>query len=319
MKKVNYLRISVTDRCNLNCFYCRISENCHYVTPSEILSYEEILEVVKAANDLGINRIRLTGGEPLMRKDLTQLVRMLSSECALIDLTITTNGVLLSEFARELKNCGLHRVNVSLDTLSRKSYKKITGKDKIDKVLVGIETAVKVGLTPVKINTVLMRGINEDEICEIAGLARKNVIIPRFIELMPIGGIKWDDLFLPISTVRQKLEDKGSFHFCEVEKGSGPAKYYRAGDNTIGLISPISEKFCAACNRIRMTSQGELRPCLAIDYQIPLKQTIRSGKNKKEIKKQLKKLIGKAIDEKPHGYYWDVGTKTFSQMSAIGG
>jgi cyclic pyranopterin phosphate synthase len=319
MKKVNYMRISVTDRCNLNCFYCRISENCHYVEPSEILSYEEILQVVKAANDLGIDRIRLTGGEPLMRKDLPQLVRMLSSECELRDLTITTNGVFLSEFANELKNCGLHRVNVSLDTLSRRSYREITGKDRIDQVLEGIETAVKVGLTPVKINTVLMRGFNDDEICEISRLARKDVIIPRFIELMPMGGIKWEDYFLPIDKVRQQLEDKGSFHPCEVGKGSGPAKYYRAGDNIIGLISPISEKFCAICNRIRMTSQGELRPCLAIDYQIPLKQTIRGKKNKKEIEKQLKKLIGKAIDEKPHGYHWDVGTKTLSQMSIIGG
>jgi cyclic pyranopterin phosphate synthase len=319
MTQVNYLRISVTDRCNLNCFYCRISEHYHYVKPSEILSFEEILEVVKAANGLGINRIRLTGGEPLMRKNLPHLVQMLSSECELSDLAITTNGVFLSQFARELKECGLRRINVSLDTLSRTCYEEITGKDKIDQVLEGIQTAVKVGLTPVKINTVLMRGFNDDEILEIARLAKKDEIIPRFIELMPMGGIKWDDLFLPISKVRQQLEGEFDLHPCEVRKGSGPAKYYKAGDNVIGLISPISSKFCAACNRIRMTSQGELRPCLAIDYQIPLKQTVRGGIKKKEIEKQLKKLIRKAIDEKPDGYPWDLGTRTQSWMSAIGG
>jgi cyclic pyranopterin phosphate synthase len=319
MNQVDYLRISVTDRCNLNCFYCKISEKCRYVEPSEILSYEEILEVAKAANDLGIDRIRLTGGEPLMRKDLPRLLRMLSSECELSDLTITTNGVFLSEYARELKNSGLHRVNVSLDTLSRRRYREITGKDRVDRVLKGIEAAVKEGLTPVKINTVLMRGFNEDEICEIAGLARNDVIIPRFIELMPMGGVNWENVFLPVSEVRQKLEENGGFLPCEAGRGSGPAKYFRTGDSIIGMIAPISRKFCAACNRIRMTSQGELRPCLASDYQIPLKQTIRSGKNRKAIEKQLKELIGKAIVEKPHGYHWDVGTKTVSQMSAIGG
>jgi cyclic pyranopterin phosphate synthase len=319
MNKVNYLRISVTDRCNLDCLYCRISEHYNYVKPSEILSFEEVLQVAKAANKLGIDRIRLTGGEPLMRRNLPHLVQMLSSECELSDLTITTNGVFLSQFAHELKNCGLHRVNVSLDTLSRTRYKEITGKDRIDQVLEGIRTAVKVGLTPVKINTVLMRGVNDDEILEIAKLARKDEIIPRFIEFMPIGGIKWDDLFLPISRVRQQLECELSLHSGEVIKGSGPAKYYKVGDNVIGLISPISKKFCAACNRIRMTSQGELRPCLAIDYQIPLKQTIKGRKNKKEIEKQLKKLIMKAIVEKPAECPWDLGTRTQSQMSTIGG
>ena len=319
MNQVNYLRISVTDRCNLNCFYCRLSEHYNYVKPSEILSFEEIVEVAKVANELGIDRIRLTGGEPIMRKNLPQLVQMLSSECELSDLAITTNGVFLSQFANELKNCGLHRVNVSLDTLSRTCYKKITGKDRIDQVLGGIQSAVKVGLTPVKINTVLMRGFNDHEILEIARLAKKDKIIPRFIELMPMGDIKWNDLFLPISKVRQQLEDEFSLHPCEVRKGSGPAKYYKAGDNVIGVIPPISKKFCATCNRIRMTAQGELRPCLAIDYQIPLKQTLRGGKNKREIEKQLKKLIRKAIDEKPNEYSWDLGNKTQSQMSTIGG
>jgi cyclic pyranopterin phosphate synthase len=319
MTRVNYLRVSVTDRCNLNCFYCRISEHCHYVSPGEILSFEEILAVAKAANGLGIDRMRLTGGEPLMRKNLPHLVRMLSSECELRDLTMTTNGVLLSQFAHELKDCGLHRINVSLDTLSRSGYEEISGKDRLGQVLEGIETAVEAGLTPVKINTVLMRGFNDDEIVEIARLARKDEIIPRFIELMPMGGIKWDHLFLPISKVRQQLENEFDLHPCKVRKGSGPATYYRAGDKIIGLISPISNKFCAACNRMRMTSQGELRPCLAHDYQIPLKQTIRGGKEAREIENQLKKLIRKAIAEKPDEYPWELGTRTRSRMSAIGG
>jgi cyclic pyranopterin phosphate synthase len=319
MNQVNYLRISVTDRCNLNCFYCRISAHYYYVKPSEILSFEEILEVTKAANQLGIDRIRLTGGEPLMRKNFPQLVKMLSTECELSDLAITTNGVFLSQFANELKNCGLQRVNVSLDTLSRTCYKEITGQDSLDQVLEGIQTAVEVGLTPVKINTVLMRGYNDDEILEIARLAKKDEIIPRFIELMPMGGINWDDLFLPISKVFQQLDGEFSLHPCEVTKGSGPAKYYKAGDNIVGLISPISKNFCAACNRIRMTAQGELRPCLAIDYQIPLKHTLRGCKYIRENKKHLKNLMRKAIDEKTREYPWHLGNKIQSKMSTIGG
>lgn len=316
---VNYLRISVTDRCDLNCSYCGANHRIDYAPPEEILSFEEILEVINAATELGIDRIRLTGGEPLIRKELPKLVGMISQNCDISDLSLTTNGTLLEKYAEELKDNGLHRVNVSLDTLSRERFKSLTGKDKLHPVLDGIKRAVEVGLTPVKINTVLMRGFNQDEIVEIANLASEDELIPRFIELMPVGTDRWEELYLPADQAVSKLETKIGLTPTQTTKGNGPANYYNTANGIIGFISPLSHKFCSKCNRIRMTAQGELRPCIAYNSHIPLKEALRRKGSEQEIKENLKGLIKETIAKKPNGHPWDGGIKTDSEMSILGG
>lgn len=319
MNKVDYLRISVTDRCNLNCTYCRASDRIDYVLPEEILSFEEILQVIQAANELGIDRVRLTGGEPLVRDELPTLVGMISEGSDIVDLSLTTNGTLLAQSAEELKKNGLHRVNISLDTLHSKRFQGLTGQDKLEQVLEGIRCAVEVGLTPVKINTVLMKDFNQDEIVKIAKFAHKESTIPRFIELMPISTDTWEEDFLPVDQAILKLENEFKLTPANFKKGNGPAKYYKNPTGLIGFISPLSHKFCSQCNRIRLTSRGEIRPCLAYDFHIPLKEALAKKRSLGETKQKLKKLIVKAIRSKPGSHPWHRGVKTSSEMSLLGG
>jgi cyclic pyranopterin phosphate synthase len=298
-RPINYLRISVTDRCNLRCIYCMPPEGVELTSHSDILSYEEIYTIAKAAAELGIDKLRITGGEPLVRLGLPQLIEMLAGIEAINDIALTTNGVLLADYAAELKAAGLKRVNVSLDTLKADRFKRITrGHSELRQVLEGIEKAKEVGLEPVKLNMVVMSGINDDELIDFAAKTIDQEWHVRFIELMPVNGdIGSAPRFVPATEMRKRLEPLGELEPCLPSVGNGPAKYFRlpGAKGTIGFITPVSEHFCFNCNRMRLTADGKLRPCLLRDYEIDLKTPLRSGVSGGG----LKKLFQRAVAEKP--------------------
>ena len=298
-RPINYLRISVTDRCNLRCIYCLPPEGVDLVSHREILSYEEVYTIAQAAAELGINKIRITGGEPLVRSGLPKLIQMLAQIEAIDDISLTTNGVLLGDYAAELKQAGLRRVNVSLDTLKSDRFERITrGGSDLGQVLEGIEAAGAVGLDPVKLNMVVMSGINDDELLDFAAKTVTEGWHVRFIELMPVVGEgSTAPRFVSASEMRQRLELLGELESCLPSIGNGPAKYFRLphARGTIGFITPISEHFCFDCNRMRLTADGKLRPCLLTDYEIDLKQPLRRGISRAG----LKKLFKQAVASKP--------------------
>jgi cyclic pyranopterin phosphate synthase len=298
-RPINYLRISVTDRCNLRCIYCMPAEGIDLRPHSDILSYEEIYTIAQSAAELGINKLRITGGEPLVRLGLPQLIQMLAGIETIDDIALTTNGVLLADYAAELKSAGLKRVNVSLDTLKADRFKQITrAHSELKQVLEGIEAARRVGLEPVKLNMVVMSGINDDELLDFAAKTIDEEWHVRFIELMPVAGNGDNSFhFLAASEMRKRLEPLGELEPCLPTVGNGPAKYFRLpkAKGTIGFITPVSEHFCFNCNRMRLTADGKLRPCLMSDYEIDLKTPLRQGVSKAG----LKKLFKKAVAEKP--------------------
>jgi cyclic pyranopterin phosphate synthase len=279
-RRIDYMRISVTDRCDLRCIYCTersVPRLSHY----DILHYEEILRVVQAAARLGVKSLRLTGGEPLIRPNLSTLVELLVPVEGIDDISLTTNGTLLSRYAAELKKAGLKRVNISLDTFRADRYKYITGSDKLKDVLSGIEAAKKAQLTPVKINVVVMKGVNDDELLDFARMSINEGWYVRFIEEMPlvapeIGGNKLVAVQEMMDTIQESL---GQLEPCLTTSGKGPAKYYRLphAEGTIGFIGPVTDCFCATCNRFRLTADGGLRPCLLEDDEIDIKGPLRDG------------------------------------------
>jgi cyclic pyranopterin phosphate synthase len=315
-RPINYLRISVTDRCNLRCVYCMPAEGISLVSHDDILTYEEIYTVARAAAELGINKIRLTGGEPLVRLGLPELIRMLAKIEGIDDISLTTNGTLLGRYAAELKSAGLRRVNVSLDTLKPERFKLITRLgDNLGEVLAGIEAAGVVGLEPVKLNTVVMAGINDDELLDFAAKTITEGWHVRFIELMPVVGN--DTLqFVSASEMKRRLEPLGELTPCLPSTGNGPAKYFRLpkAKGDIGFITPISEHFCFQCNRMRLTADGRLRPCLLSDYEVDLKPSLRQGISLAG----LKKLIKQAVAGKPERHNLAEGSvpkgRPFSQV-----
>ncbi|HDN81015.1 MAG TPA: GTP 3',8-cyclase MoaA [Chloroflexi bacterium] len=294
-RSISYIRISVTDRCNLRCVYCMPEEGVKLRKHEEILTFEEIETVVKAAASLGITKVRLTGGEPLVRKGIVELVRKIASVPGVEDLAMTTNGTLLAQYAQALKEAGLKRVNVSLDSLRPERFRRITRLGNLEDVLRGIEAARKVGLTPVKVNMVVIDGLNRDEVVDFARLTLEDEWHVRFIELMPIGpNVEVNHRgYVPMSEVRQEIEEAlGSLIPARIT-GNGPARYYRlkGAPGTIGFITPISEHFCYRCNRLRLTADGRLRPCLLSDYEIDLKGALRSGAGVKEIARLMKEAV----------------------------
>jgi len=298
-RPINYLRISVTDRCNLRCIYCMPAEGVLLMSHRDILTYEEIYTVARAAAELGINKVRLTGGEPLVRSGLTELVQMLAQIDAIDDISLTTNGTLLSRYAAELKQAGLKRVNISLDTLKSGKFRFITrGSLNLEDVLAGIEAARSVGLNPVKLNMVVMSGINDDELLDFAARTINEEWHVRFIEFMPVAGVcATASYFVSVSDMRKRLELLGELEPCLPGVGNGPAKYFRFphARGTIGFITPVSEHFCFHCNRLRLTADGRLRPCLLADDEVDLKQPLRSGISSAG----LKQLIKAAVADKP--------------------
>ncbi len=323
-RTIDYLRISITDRCNLRCLYCMPEEGIAPQKHENILRYEEIITIVRAAATLGIRKVRLTGGEPLARLGLVDLVSGLSDIPGIEDLSMTTNGTLLAPVAKQLAAAGLHRVNISLDTLRPERFTLITRRGRIEDVLRGIEAANRFNLTPVKINTVVMRGINDDEVVD---LARKTITDGwnlRFIEWMPVGDAasvedNWKSQLVTEDEIRTHIEEElGTLEVDNAIKGAGPARSYRlpGAQGTLGFISAVSQHFCAQCNRLRLTADGHLRPCLLADDEIDLRSPLRNGASIKEVEA----ILQQAISAKPLGHNLDQAVRVKNRaMSQIGG
>jgi len=302
-RAINYLRVSVTDRCNLRCVYCMPAEGIEKRPHRDILSYEDLTLIVRAAAELGISKVRLTGGEPLVRMDLPDLVRMSASIPGIDDLSLTTNGTLLARHAAALAGAGLHRVNISLDTLRADRFRQITRRGSLEDVWAGLDAAHAAGLTPIKLNMVVVRGLNDDEIADFARRTLTHGWHVRYIELMPIGAnVDWaGDGVVSIPEVRARIEaEVGPLEGVHGPRGNGPARYYRLpdADGTIGFIGAISEHFCTTCNRLRLTADGRLRPCLMSTEEIDLSAPLRAGASLEEVKA----LLGHAILHKPSGH-----------------
>jgi cyclic pyranopterin phosphate synthase len=321
-RPINYLRISVTDRCNLRCVYCMPPEGVPWRPHDLILSYEEIELIVHAAAELGINKVRLTGGEPLVRLGIVDLVQRLAAVPGIDELTMTTNGVLLSRYADDLARAGLRRVNVSLDTLRPERFHAVTRLGKIEDVLAGMDAAHRAGLRPVKINAVILRGMNDDEVVEFAQRTVAEEWHVRFIEWMPVGseqlaGQSWNAGVVTADEMRSKIEAQlGQLLPAKTTTGNGPARYYRlpGAVGTIGFITPVSDHFCFQCNRLRLTADGQLRPCLLSDAEIDLRRALRQGADVA----QIKGLIFQAIRSKPLQHHLDEcqhpGRRVMSQI-----
>ena len=324
-RKINYLRVSVTDRCNLRCIYCMPAEGISCLRHEEILNYEEIHRIIRIATQLGIRKVRLTGGEPLVRKGITGFVQSLSTIRALEDISMTTNGILLENFAEELFHAGMRRINISLDSLDAEKYRQITRLGDLQTVLRGIEKARETGFSPIKINIVAIKGFNDDEILDFARLTFDHPFQIRFIELMPLGnaGMESDSRFLSNDFIRNKIETLGKLdHIKRGQNGTdGPADIYALAGSKgqIGLISAITHNFCSSCNRLRLTADGQLRTCLLTDEETDLRGPMRSGCSDTE----LSHIIQEAVANKParhkiatNGNYVK---KCVKEMSAIGG
>jgi len=274
-RKIDYIRVSVTSRCNFRCLYCMPNTPFEWSPKENVLSYEEMFEFLKLAIDEGVKKIRLTGGEPLLRKDLDIFIKMLYDYKPSLDLALTTNGYYLKEYAKKLKNAGLKRVNISLDTLNPEIAKKIAQKDVLERVLKGIDEAIKVGFK-VKLNTVVMKGINDKEILDLLEFAKKKKVIIRFIEFMEneraYPGIKR----VGADEILNKISKK--YNFKKLEKKAEASEYYEMDDGYVfGIIKPHDEEFCKSCNRIRLTAEGYLIPCLFFTESYNIKEAIRKG------------------------------------------
>lgn len=328
-RTISYLRLSLTDRCNLRCMYCVTEDEQEgdliKLGHDELMTYEELLRVVKVAVAMGISKLRLTGGEPLVRQKIMHFIDRLSEIDGLDDIRITTNGVLLAKYAQGLVDAGVTKVNISLDTLKANRFAEITGVDCFQQVWHGIEQALHVGFSPVKLNMVVMRGINDDELPDFARLSREMPVQIRFIEFMPIGtSTRWNaDTFMSSDEIMDRLSTVGELLPMERQQADGPARVFRMRGNvqgSLGIISPISHHFCDRCNRLRLTSEGRLRACLLHDEETDLKRVLRAGCTDEDIRDTLLT----AIRNKPQGHQMverlqDKGSDCHGRMSRIGG
>ncbi|MFH0787053.1 MAG: GTP 3',8-cyclase MoaA [Pseudomonadota bacterium] len=321
-RRLNYLRISLTDRCNLRCVYCMPEQGVPKIFHEDILTYEELLRLARLSVRLGIEKIRLTGGEPLVRKNLTDFISTLKTIPGIRDISLTTNGVLLADQARALWQAGIKRINVSLDTLDREKFSRITRFDFYDQVWEGIQEAERIGFSPIKINVVAMRGINDDEILSFGRLSLEKPYHIRFIEFMPLGEENgWKaERFISSEDTLQKLQTLGPLFPVNGRGLDGPAKRmaFTGAKGEIGLISPISEHFCTSCNRLRLTAEGRLRVCIFSDRETDLRTPLRQGASDE----QLEAVIHEAILQKPKEHPVKLGPlprKCQRQMSKIGG
>lgn len=280
-RNLTYLRVSITDRCNLRCMYCMPSrELIPRLAHTQVLRYEEILRIIRIGVQLGITKIRVTGGEPLVRKGVYEFLSELGKIEGLTDISLTTNGVLLKDHLAQIRDAGIKRLNISLDTLDREKFIRITGHDAFAQVWEGIEAAHRMGFAPIKFNTVAMKGINDDELTDIARLSFTYPFHIRFIEYMPIGDHHLDrSIRLLAPEILAKISPLGDLTQIRREQDDGPAERYRfkGAQGEIGIIQPLSNHFCHLCNRLRLTASGQLRPCLLSDRQEDLKGPIRKG------------------------------------------
>jgi len=311
---IDYLRISVTDRCNLRCIYCMPSHGVPLVSHQDILSYEEILLVVRAAVEIGMNKIRITGGEPLVRAGIVDLVRMIALVDGIQDISMTTNGILLDKYAGRLAEAGLHRINVSMDTMKPDRFRQITRTGELSDVLRGLQSAREAGLDPVKINVVPMQGINDDEIQDFARMTLEKGWHVRFIELMPFDAAIG---LIPADRLHHEIERLGTLEPHYGLAGNGAAKYYRlpGAGGTVGFIEAISEPFCNRCNRLRLSADGTLLPCLFSTDGIDVRAPLRGGATVHAIKQ----LLLDAIAAKPEMHRLSNNCAAHTRMSGIGG
>lgn len=328
-RNISYLRLSLTDRCNLKCMYCVTEDEqsgcLTKLNHNELLSYEELLRVVRVAVDMGITKIRLTGGEPLVRNNIMHFIEQLGAIDNLHDIRITTNAVLLEQYAEGLFAAGVNKINISLDTLKPKQFARITGVDCFEKVWRGIEKAQAVGFAPVKLNMVVMRGINDDELVDFAQMSRDTDLQIRYIEFMPVGASsRWNkNTYMSSDEIKERISVLGDLLPVAGGRADGPASVFRLGEDAkgkLGFISPISHHFCDKCNRLRLTSEGMLRSCLLHDEETDLRSVLRKGCSDEEIQETLLT----AIRNKPKGHQMEErlkesGSDCHGRMSRIGG
>lgn len=321
-RTINYLRLSVTDRCNLRCIYCMPEEGIQFKPHSEILTYEEMLRIVKLCVRSGIRKVRLTGGEPLVRKGILPFIEKLCEIEDLKEIALTTNGILLKEYARSLRRSGLRCINVSMDTLNPERYRRITRGGSFEQVWEGIEEAEAAGLSPVKINVVAIRGVNDDEVLDFSRLTYRKPYHVRFIELMPIGEayarVKED--FVSGDEILRQIRSLGPVRYFPSGRQDGPASMYalEGAQGRIGVIAALSHHFCETCNRLRLTADGYLRGCLFSDRETDLKTPMREGKEDDH----LLDLIETTILKKPkdHGLVLHKQQRKCARpMNGIGG
>jgi len=330
-REISYLRVSITDRCNYRCIYCKPEEQFEFIPHKEILRYEEIVEIIEEAVNLGVTKVRITGGEPLARKGIVDFIKKLREIKKLEDISLTTNGFFLSEYAEKLKDAGLNRVNISLDSLQEEKYKRITRGGSLEKVLKGIDSALKAGLLPIKINVVLIKGINDDEVEDFVRLALERPLNIRFIEFMPTGEEvinEFKNKFISVQGIKEKLIKKYLLNPIKICNSNGPANYFRikGAKGTIGFITALSQHFCETCNRIRLTSEGKLRPCLfsnkGIDIKKAIRKLARDKKNDRFLRKEIiRDKLKEAVKLKPIGHKLNIKNQEnlSFHMSRIGG
>lgn len=320
-RNIDYIRISVTDRCNLRCVYCMPEEGVESIPHDQVLRFHEILRICRVLAANGIHKIKLTGGEPLVRKGITELTAQMKAIEGIDSVTITTNGVLLEEMYDDLVDAGIDAITVSLDTLDPEAYRTITRRDEAQRVKRGLMTAIEKGRVPVKINCVPVLGMKKQQLLEIAGMARDHKVHVRFIEMMPIGmGSQFP--FVREDELRRELEQElGVFTPCDDVPGNGPCHYFAVEgfQGRIGFISAVSHKFCDSCNRVRLTAEGFLKTCLQYDCGVELKPLLAAGCTDRE----LEQAILGALKEKPAGHNFS-GAPVFTGkesrgMSQIGG
>jgi len=326
-RHITYLRISVTDRCNLRCLYCMPPKGIAFKPRAEILTYEEIVRVVRASASLGVRKVRLTGGEPLVRSDLVKLVSAIVSIPDIEEVSLTTNGLLLDRYAEPLARAGLRRVNVSLDTLRPDRFHRITRGGDLEQVWCGIHDAEKADLRPIKLNVVVVRGLNDDELCDLARLTLDHDWHVRFIELMPFREeVDWGPempssgrRYVPLAEMLERLEPLGELMPAGDEvNGAGPARYRRipGARGTLGFISPVGFHFCDGCNRLRLTADGHIRPCLLGDEELDVRTALRASASDNE----LLALLREATCIKPPSHLLVEHIVPHGRpMSAIGG
>ena len=324
-RDINYLRVSVTDRCNLRCTYCMPKEGLSQIGHDDILRYEEILRIIRVATGEGITKVRITGGEPLVRRGVAEFIASLRTIPALNDISLTTNGILLEAHAEQLFAAGIRRINISLDSLNADKYARITRGGDIHAVLRGIRKVREIGFAPIKINIVAIKGFNDDEILDFARLTLANPYQIRFIELMPLGtaGAENNGRYLANSVIRERIETLGTLEPVNGgrSKTEGPARIYRlaGGAGEIGFISPVSRHFCHSCNRLRLTADGHLRACLLSDDETDLKGPLRAGCGDEEIGALIRGVIARKPRQHEIACDEDHIKKCMKEMPAIGG
>jgi len=320
-RPITYLRVSVTDRCNLRCVYCMPEAGLPWIPKAEILSYEEIESIIRAAAAIGVRSIRLTGGEPLIRRNLSDLVTRIAAIPGIDDIALSTNALLLADQAAELRRAGLNRVNISLDTLRADRFERIARRPGLDRVLAGIDAAIEADLAPIKLNVVVMRGENDDELHDFAELTRQREIFVRFIEMMPVhenAGLQ-RDAYVSAAEMLTRIRERGELLPSTGPGGNGPARYFAfpGARGAVGVISPLSHDYCETCNRVRLSASGKLRLCLFGDNDIDLATPLRNGASQDDIAA----IFRGSMYVKPERHHLDLGkpASAMRALSEIGG